>query len=106
MKEDVAIILSAKNLVLPCSSFSVELVKLSDNLKNLYEFNLISEGDRNFWHFYDRHLKPLKFNRFIMNPTKEYIEVMKPWRSSKRQISQMFNEKCNKKFKIIPSDFA
>jgi len=106
VKEDVSIILSAKNLVLPCSSFSFELVKLSDNLKNLYEFNLIKERNRNFWHFNDRHLKPLKFNRFIMNPTKEYIEVMKPWRSSKKQVSQMFNEKCNNKFKIIPSDFA
>ena len=106
VKEDTAIILSAKNLVLPCSSFSVELIKLSDNLKNLFEFNLISKTDRNFWHFYDRHLKPLKFNRFIMNPTKEYIEVMKPLRSSKEQVSQMINEKCYKNFKIVPSDFA
>ena len=106
VKEDVAIILSAKNLVLPCSSFSVELIKLSDNLKNLFEFNLISKIDKNFWHFYDRHLKPLKFNRFIMNPTKEYIEIMKPWRYSKEQVSQMINEKCYKKFKIVPSDFV
>ena len=82
------------------------IIKLSDNLKNLFEFNLISKTDRNFWHFYDRHLKPLKFNRFIMNPTKEYIEVMKPWRHSKEQVSQMINEKCYKKFKIVPSDFA
>lgn len=106
VKEDTAIILSAKNLVLPCSSFSVELIKLSDNLKNLFEFNLIPDLERKLWHFYDRHLKPLKFNRFIMNPTKKYIEVMKPWRSSKEQIFQMVNEKCYKNFKIVPSDFA
>ena len=106
VKEDVSIILSAKNLVLPCSSFSVELIKLSDNLKNLFEFNLFSKMDRNLWHFYDRHLKPLKFNRFIMNPTKEYIEVMKPWRSSKEQLSQMIKEKCINKFTIVPSDFV
>jgi hypothetical protein len=106
VKEDVSIILSAKNLVLPCSSFSVELIKLSDNLKNLFEFNLISKTDRNYWHFNDRHLKPLKFNRFIMNPTEEYIKVMKPWRHSKEQCSKMVNEKCIKKFKIIPSDFV
>ena len=106
VKEDVSIILSAKNLVLPCSSFSVELIKLSDNLKNLFEFNLISKGDRNLWHFTDWHLKPLKFNRFIMNPTKEYIKKMKPWRHSKEQFSKMINEKCIKKFKIIPSDFV
>ena len=106
VKEDAAIILSAKNLVLPCSSFSVELIKLSDNLKNLFEFNLIPEIERKLWHFYDRHLKPLKFNRYIMNPTKKYIEVMKPWKSSKEQLSQMVNEKCYNNFKIVPSDFA
>ena len=106
VEEDVAIILSAKNLVLPCSSFSVELIKFSDNLKNVFEYNLLSKIDRNLWHFNDWHLKPLKFNRFIMNPTKEYIEVMKPWRSSKEQLSHMIKEKCFKKFKIVPSDFA
>jgi hypothetical protein len=106
VKEDVAIILSAKNFVLAGSSFSVELVKLSDNLQNLFEFNLMSSIDRNYWHFYDRHLRPLKFNRFIMNPTKEYIKIMKPWRQSKTQFSQMINEKCIKKFTIVASDFT
>ena len=105
VEEDVGIILSARNLVLPCSSFSVELIKMSDNLKNLFEFNLVSKMDRYYWHFFDRHLKPLKFNRFIMDPSKKYIEIMKIWRQSKEQLSQMINEKCIKKFKIIPSDF-
>ena len=41
-----------------------------------------------------------------MNPTKKYIEVMKPWKSSKEQLSQMVNEKCYNNFKIVPSDFA
>ena len=106
VEEDTSIILSAKNLVLPCSSFSVELIKMSDNIKNLFEFNLISPYDRYYWHFSDRHLKPLKFNRFIMNPSKKYIKVMKIWRQTKEQLSQMINEKCIKKFKIVPSDFV
>ena len=106
VQEDAALILSAKNLVLPSSSFSVELIKLSDNLKNLFEFNLIMPINRILWHYYDRHMRPLKFNRFIMNPTKEYFEIMNPWIQSKKQFSQMMTEKCIKKFKIIPSDFA
>ena len=105
-EEDTAIILSAKNLVLPCSSFTVELVKLSDNLQNLFEFNILYEKDHINWHYQDRHLRPLKFNRIIMNPTEEYIKVMKPWKQKPEQFSQMINEKCNKKFTIIPSDFA
>ena len=106
VEEDTAIILSAKNLVLPCSSFTVELVKLSDNLQNLFEFNILYEKDHINWHYQERHLRPLKFNRIIMNPTEEYIKVMKPWKQKPEQFSQMINEKCNKKFTIIPSDFA
>ena len=106
VKEDASLILSAKNLVLPSSSFSVELIKLSDNLKNLFEFNFILPANRRNWHFYDRHLRPLKFNRFIMNPTKEYLEIMNPWTKSKKQLSQMITEKCIKKFTLIPSDFT
>jgi len=104
-EEDAAMILSAKNLALPVSSFPVELIKFSDNLKNLFEFDLIIDEDKRFWHFTDRHLRPLKFNRFIMKPTKEYLDVMVPWRQKKEQFDQMIHEKCNKKFNIIPSDF-
>ena len=106
IEEDAGIILSAKNLVLPCSSFTAELVKLSDNIQNLFEFNIMNPNDSKSWHYQDRHLRPLKFNRIIMNPTKEYIQIMKPWKKKPKQYSQMINEKCNKKFKIISSDFA
>ena len=46
------------------------------------------------------------FNSFIMYPTKEYIEIMSPWKQKPEQFDQMINEKCNKKLKIIPSDFV
>ena len=105
IEEDAAMILSAKNLVLSVSSFPVELIKLSDNLKNLFEYDLIIDEDKRFWHFTDKHLRPLKFNRFIMKPTKEYLDVMVPWGQKKEQFDKMINEKCDKKFKIIPSDF-
>ena len=58
------------------------------------------------WHFSDRHLNPLKFNKFIMNPTKEYLEKMIPWKKKPEQFDQLINGKCNQKFSIIPSDFT
>ena len=105
VEEDAAYIISAKNLVLPVSSFPVELIKFSDNLKNLFAFDLISEGDKKFWHFTDKHLRPCKFNRYIMYPNKEYTDIMIPWGQKKEQFERMISEKCTKKFKIIPSDF-
>ena len=64
------------------------------------------EKDRRYWHYQDRHLRPLKFNRIIMNPTEEYIKIMFPWKQKPEQFSQMISEKCNNKFTIIPSDFV
>ena len=34
IEEDASMIISAKNLVLPVSSFPIELIKFNDNLKN------------------------------------------------------------------------
>ena len=105
IEEDASMIISAKNLVLPVSSFPIELIKFSDNLKNLFIFDFITDGDRRFWHFTDKHLRPCKYNRFIMYPNKEYVNIMFPWGQKDEQFKRMISEKCNKKFKIIPSDF-
>ena len=40
-----------------------------------------------------------------MYPNKEYVNIMFPWGQKEEQFKRMINEKCNKKFKIIPSDF-
>ena len=105
IEEDAGMILSAKNLVLPVSSFPIELIKMSNNLQNLFVYDLVTPGDKKFWHFTERHLRPQKFNRFIMNPTKTYSEIMFPWQQLPKQFSQMINEICDKKLTIIPSDF-
>ena len=99
-------ILSAKNLVIGTSSFAIELMKFNDNLKNVFFYDLIDEKDKNNWHFNEKHWRPLKYNLFIMYPTKEYVEIMDPWRKKEIQFKQMIDEKCNKKFRIVPSDFA
>ena len=105
IEEDASMVISAKNLVIPVSSFSLELIKFSKNLKNLFQFDFITDSDRRTWHFTDRHLRPFKFNKFVMYPNKEYVEMMFPWKQKKEQFERMKTEKCNKKFEIIPSDF-
>ena len=105
IEEDASMVISAKNLVIPVSSFSLELIRFSKNLKNLFQFDFITDSDRRTWHFTDRHLRPFKFNKFVMYPNKEYVEMMFPWKQKKEQFERMKTEKCNKKFEIIPSDF-
>ncbi len=98
-------ILSAKNLVLSTSSFPIELIKFSNNLQNLFVFDFMEKNEKIFWHFTERHLRPLKFNMFINYPTKEYIKIMAPWKKVQNQYDQMIIEKCNKKWTLLTSDF-
>ena len=105
-EEDVRMILSAKNLVLATSSFPIELVKLNDNVKNVFFYDFLKEEDKFLWHFKENNLRPLKYNLFVMYPTKEYVKIMNPWRKQDAQFNQMIKEKCNKKFRIIPSYFV
>ena len=58
------------------------------------------------FHFTERHLRPCKFSRFIMYPSEEYTDIMYPYSQTKEQFERMINEKCYKKFKIIPSEFV
>ena len=105
-EDDAGMILSAKNLVLATSSFAIELLKFNDNLKNVFFYDFLDEIDKSYWHFSENHWKPLKYNIFVMYPTKEYVEVMDPWDAKENQYKQMIDEKCNKKFTIFPSDFS
>ena len=105
-EDHAGMILSAKNLVIGTSSFAIELMKFNDNLKNIFFYDIIDDGDKNSWHFTEKHWRPLKYNIFVMNPTKEYVKIMDPWKKQEIQFKQMINEKCNKKFTIVPSDFA
>ena len=46
-----------------------------------------------------------KYKSIIMEPTKEYITEMFPWKPDKKHLSILTKGKCNKKLINIPYSF-
>lgn len=81
LKQEIAMMLSAKNLVVGRGSFGYSMVLLSNVLKNL-------------WTFSDGKIFPVQ-HQIECEPEPEYVEhVLKEWRNDRGQRAWMKNSSC------------
>ena len=103
---DVAYLANAYNIVASISSFLLSNIKLNDNLKNLWEYDLYRLTEKYFHLHHSVYKIPHKYNIYRMNPSKKYKTFMYKWLNTFEQRELMINEKCTKKFlKIFPKQF-
>ena len=87
LEEAISIIINAYNIVMPVSSFPKTLIRLNNNLKNLYVYqtNFINLTNANY-------------TEHKMKPSQNYLKIMKnKWNNTKKQLDLMLNEKCKRK---------
>ena len=84
----------AYNIAIPFSTFSMSAIKLNDNLKDLWEYDIFLLSDK-FISFY-QHLFRMDIKNKIhtMKPSDEYIFNMFNWRRSKNQIKLILENNC------------
>ena len=88
---DISKIISAYNFVISQSTFAQCLIRLNDNLKNLYIYK-----------YGKYHLKNFNCTIHEMQASKKYKKIMfKKWKNTKEQLDLMLNETCFES-KIIP----
>jgi hypothetical protein len=103
IKYDIAYLANSYNIVSGKSSFLISIIKLNDNLKFVWEYDLYKLSERYY------HLHPsvysFSFNYTIykMDTSSEYKKFMYPWLNSRKQRKIMIKEKCKKYFTIIKS---
>ena len=98
---DIAYLINAYNLVGGISTFINILMRLNDNLRFFWEYN-IDSIEAKIIHFHHSLYKPFKnITFFRMEPSEEYKIKMTNWKHSESQIKLMINEKCNKNFTIV-----
>jgi len=97
----IAYLANAYNIVGSISSFITGIIKLNDNLKNLYEYDIYHIRERIF-HIHSS-LFGFKKNyvTYLMKPSKNYLKHMFIWRQRRKQVYIMLRDKCPKKFEII-----
>ena len=95
---DISLLCHAHNIVLSVSSFSISAIKLNDNLKNIWEFDIMRLNQK--FLFLHHHL--FKFNIqykiHTMKPSNIYLSKMFLWRRTKEQLKLMIEDKCPNNF--------
>ena len=89
---DISVIINAYNFVLPISTFPFTLIRLNNNLQNLYFYELLKLNFENE-----------SYKIHIMIPSINYRNIMeRKWKKTKQQLNLMLTEDCiNSKMNII-----
>ena len=98
LKYDISLLCKASNLVVSSSSFAFSAIKLNDNLKNLWEFDMIRLTNK--FLYYHHHIFRFKrnYNIYTMKPSEIYRKTMFSFRRTKEQLKLMLEEKCTNDF--------
>ena len=98
--KDIASLVYAFNIVGSISSFFLMTIKLNDNLKNVWEYDLYRLKEK-FFHLHYHFFKfPKKFNIYTMMPSEKYRREMFNWKKRESQIKLMLEEDCPNNFII------
>ena len=101
---DLAYLTNAYNLVNSVSTFSEGAVKLNDNLRNLWEYDMIRHSEKFVYLHHDFYDYPRNYIIYKMLPSNHYRSEMFSWRMNQSQLQLMIEEKCINKFiKIEPN---
>lgn len=100
IKMDISYLVYAYQIIGSFSTFLNIIIRMNDNLKYLWEYNLPSMKSK-IIHCHHSCIKPFKnIIYYIMEPSDNYKKVMTRWNCSKVQLALMINEKCNNTFII------
>ena len=93
--EDASILINIYNLILPVSSFPYSLIRMNNNLRKIYIYDIMVEIEKIFWYTTDYYFKSDKLNIYKMKPSLRYEKEMKgKWKNTKEQLNLMINENC------------
>ena len=95
---DVALIANAYNIVASVSSFFFVAIKLNDNLKNLWEYDICRLLEKFLWFHHHFYKFDIKYKIYTMKPSDIYANQMFRWRATQSQLKLMIEDKCTYDF--------
>ena len=97
---DISILCHAYNLIASISSFCLSALKLNDNLKDLWEYDLMRLYDKflNLHHHTSQF--EIKYIIHTMKPSDKYLSKMFYWKKSPEQLKLMLEDNCPYDFQI------
>ena len=97
---DISLLSHAYNLVLSVSSFVLSSVKINDNLRVVWEYDIMRMSEK--IHFLHHHLFkfPIKYKIYTMEPSDIYKSKMFNWRKTFEQTKLMLEDNCPYNFTL------
>ena len=99
-KYDLSLLIHAYNIALSVSSFAVSAIKFNDNLKDLWEYDLIRLSEKFLFLHHHLYKFDIKYKIHTMKPSDIYINKMFNWRNEQSQLDLMIKDKCTYDFII------
>ena len=101
LEVDISYLVKGYNIVGSISSFLISSIKLNDNLKYFWEYDLYHKATKiNHLHYSISNFTR-KYTIYSMPPSKIYKEKMYFWNRTKEQLDLMINDTCPNDFVII-----
>ena len=97
-ESDIASLVQASNVVASISSFFFAAIKFNDNLKNLWEYDILRLCEKFLWLHHHLYKLDIKYKIYTMKPSDIYLNQLFIWRASPNQLKLMIEAEC-------PNDF-
>lgn len=102
IKLDISYLSNSYNIVSATSSFIISIIKLNQNLKFLWEYDIYKLSERYLHLHYSVYTFSFNYTIYKMKCSKNYKKLIYPFKNSEKQRKQMIEAKCDNNFHIIP----
>ena len=101
---DISLLINAYNLVTSVSSFVISTIKLNDNLKDLWEYDINRLSEKFFFMHHHLYKFDIKYKIHTMKSSDEYAQKMYIWRNTEEQLKLMLEDKCTYDFVLTKTN--
>ena len=91
---DISLLSHAYNIAVSISTFAISSIKLNDNLKNLWEYDMLRFSEKIYFLHHHFYTFEIKYKIHTMRPSDIYLSKMFFWNNSPEQKRLMLLEDC------------
>ena len=102
LKLDISYLVNSYNIISATSSFIVSIIKLNQNIKFLWEYDIYQLFEKYLHLHYSVYTFSYNYTIYNMNASENYKKIMYPFHNTEQQRKIMIEEICNNKFHLIP----
>ena len=97
---DIALLTHAYYIALSVSTFAFSAIKLNDNLKDIYEYDIMRLSEKILYLHHHLFKYKIKYKIHTMKPSISYTSKMFIWKNTPEQIKLMLEDNCPYDFTI------